>query len=148
MDTEKNLICSFGNEPLYWTPAHMLSEIQKFEYNLHEDDNCSFEGIAEFLGSIATIYMDDEGQQYYFYLDDIENSDEDGYECGTCNPFWEEAVACEISRLRGINIDVSNCKYPDSSEEQSNGLLNRVPRVRIPFGVPLLKMKIIVDFMK
>ncbi len=114
---EQKIICYFDNQPMYWTPSNMLSDIQKFEYNLHEDSNMSFDGIVEFLGSVAAMYSDDAGQQTYFYLDDIENSDEKGYGCGAFNPFWEEAVAFEISRLRGIEIDTYNFKYPDSSED-------------------------------
>lgn len=113
MSTKENIICTIDNIPMYWQSADTLSESEKYEYNLHEDKSLSFEGIVVFMDSVAAVYSDDAGQQYYFYLDDIEGSDDKGYGCGTHNFFWQAEIAAVISRLKGQKIDESAIKFVD-----------------------------------
>lgn len=113
MSTKENIIYIIDNIPMYWQSADTLSESEKYEYNLHESEELSFEGVAVFMDSVAAVYLDDAGQQYYFYLDDIEGSNDEGYSCGSFNLFWQAEIAAVISRLKGQKIDESNIKFID-----------------------------------
>lgn len=111
MLTKDKVICTINDIPMYWQIAANLSESERFEYNLHESCGSTFVGVAEFTGSIAAIYLGDGDSQgqYYFYLDDIENSDDNGYK-SSLSTRWYVAVATEIAKLKGISLDFNTMK--------------------------------------
>lgn len=114
------LRCTIAGKPMYWTPVKSLSSEQKAQHASHEDDYFKLEGVISFMGTDASIYGDDYGQQEYFYLDGVEGADPQGYGCGSFNFNWETEVAYMISRLRGRKLsfeELTDITYPGSSVE-------------------------------
>lgn len=109
MLTKDKVICTINDIPMYWQITENLSESERFEYDLHSSAECSFVGVAEFMGSIAAVYLRNTEGQYVFYLDDIENSDESGYQ-SSLTTRWYATVAAKIALLKGQSLDFSTMK--------------------------------------
>lgn len=80
------------DKPVYWTSAADMADEEKRQYNTHQAEEFSFDGVISYDGQTASVYNDDYGQQEYYFINgtDVEGG------CGAYNYFWDEEVASAI----------------------------------------------------